>query len=205
MTAGLILAAGAALACKGPKVMFQDDFRQIDDNWNVDPHVDSVTVEDGKVKVKADPSGGYTVLYGGVVFDDADLCVTVQVPRHMENGAQAAAGPVFWAQDYDNYYTFTITPDGVAALARLIRGRWHYLLIRVADRIKTRPGDKNVLRVTTKGNSITTYINDVKFATVRAQVPENGGEIGLHAQSEQAHRDTWKFMDLKVTDLLSSV
>jgi hypothetical protein len=71
--------------------------------------------------------------------------------------------------------------------------------------IKTRPGDKNVLRVTTEGNSVTTYINDVKFATVKAQVPQNGGEIGLHAQSEQAHRDTWKFMDLKVTDLPSSV
>ena len=205
MTASLIVAAGPALACKGSKVMFQDDFRQIDDSWNVGPHADSVTVEDGKVKVKADPSAGYTVLYGGAIFDDADLCVTVQVPRQTENGAQAAAGPVFWAQDYDNYYTFTITPDGVAAIARLIRGRWHYVLIREADSIKTRPGDKNVLRVTTKGNSVTTYINDVKFATVKARVPENGGEIGLHAQSEQAHRDTWKFMNLKVTDLPSSV
>ena len=205
MTASLIVAAGPALACKGPKVMFQDDFRQIDDSWNVGPHADSVTVEDGKVKVKADPSAGYTVLYGGAIFDDADLCVTVQVPRQTENGAQAAAGPVFWAQDYDNYYTFTITPDGVAAIARLIRGRWHYVLIREADSIKTRPGDKNILRVTTKGNWVTTYINDVKFATVKAQVPENGGQIGLHVQSEHAHRDTWKFMNLKVTDLPSSV
>jgi len=205
MIAGLILAAGPALACKGPNVLFQDDFRQIDDSWNVDPHADAVTIEDGKVKVKADPNAGYTVLYGGLIFDDADLCVTVQVPRQTENGAQAAAGPVFWAQDYDNYYTFTITPDGVAAIARLIRGRWHYVLVREADGIKKHPGDKNVLRVSTKGNSVTTYINDVKFATVKAQVPENGGRIGLHAESEQAHRDTWKFMDLKVTDLASSV
>jgi hypothetical protein len=149
IAAGLILAAGPALACKGPNVLFQDDFRQIDDSWNVDPHADAVTIEDGKVKVKADPSAGYTVLYGGLNFDDADLCVTVQVPRQTENGAQVAAGPVFWAQDFDNYYTFTITPDGVAAIARLIKGRWHYLLIRDADGIKTRPGDKNVLRVTT--------------------------------------------------------
>jgi hypothetical protein len=205
MTAGLILAAGPALACKGPIIMFQDDFRQIDDSWNVDPHADAVSVEDGKVKVKADPSAGYTVLYGGLIFDDADLCVTVQVPRETQNGAQAVAGPVFWARDYDNYYTFTITPDGVAAIARLIKGRWHYLLIRQADGIKTHPGDKNVLRVTTKGNSVSTYINDIKFATVKAQVPQDGGQIGLYAQSEQAHRDTWKFMDLKVTDLPLSV
>ena len=43
--------------------------------------------------------------------------------------------------------------------------------------------------------------NDIKFATVKAQVPQDGGQIGLYAQSEQAHRDTWKFMSLKVTDL----
>jgi len=81
MTAGLILAAVPALACEGPHVKFQDDFRQIDDSWNVGPHADTVTVEDGKVKVKADPSAGYTVLYGGLIFDDADLCVTVQVAQ----------------------------------------------------------------------------------------------------------------------------
>ena len=206
MTACLILAVGPALACKGPNVKFTDDFRQVDDSWSVDPNSDAVTVEDGKVKIKADPSTGYTVLYGGLIFDDADLCITVQMPRQTDNGTQAAAGPVFWAQDYSNYYTFAITPVGAAAIVRLNKGRWLYVLdYRKAESIKTHPGDKNVLRVTTQGNSITTYINDVKFATVKAQVPDNGGQIGLHAESEPAHRDTWKFIDFKVTDLPLSV
>jgi hypothetical protein len=65
----------------------------------------------------------------------------------------------------------------------------------------TRPFDKNVLRVTTRGNLITTYINNTKFATVGAQVPEGDGLIGLHAESEMAHRNAWEFMDLKITDL----
>jgi len=152
--------------------------------------------------VKADPSGGYTVLYGGSIFDDADLCVTVQVPSKTGNSDQLAAGPVFWAQDYNNYYTFDMTPGGSAAIVRRLRGKWVYVLdYRKAEGIKTQPGDKNVLRVTTSGNTVTTYINDVKFASVKAQVPENGGQIGLHAESEQAHRDTWKFLNLKVTDL----
>jgi len=204
MTAGLILAAGSALACKGSKVKFMDDFRQVDDSWSVDRGSDTVTVEDGKARIKADPSKGYTVLYGGFIFDDADLCVTVQVPRETDNGDQTAAGPVFWGQDYDNYYAFAITPGGAAGIMRRVKGRWVYVLdYRRADGIKTQPGDKNVLRVTTRGNSVTTYINDVKFATVRAQVPEIGGQIGLHAESEQAHRDTWDFLDLRVTDLPS--
>ena len=200
--AGVILAATPAFACKGPNVKFSDDFRQVDDSWGIDPKSDTVSVEDGKVKVKADPSGGFTILYGGPVFDDADLCVTVQVPSQTGKSDELAAGPVFWAQDYNNYYTFAITPGGKAAIVRRYRGRWVYVLdYRNADGLKTQPGDKNVLRVTTKGSSVTTYINDVKFATVKAQVPENGGQIGLHAESEQAHRDTWKFINLKVTDL----
>ena len=202
VAAGMLLAAGPALAGKGVNTKFTDDFRQVDDSWGVDPKSDTVSVEDGKVKVKADPSGGYTVLYGGSIFDDADLCVTVQVPSKTGNSDQLAAGPVFWAQDYNNYYTFDITPGGSAAIVRRLRGKWVYVLdYRKAEGIKTQPGDKNVLRVTTSGNTVTTYINDVKFASVKAQVPENGGQIGLHAESEQAHRDTWKFLNLKVTDL----
>jgi hypothetical protein len=206
MAAGLILAFGPALACKGPNVKFTDDFRQIDDSWAVDPDTDAVTVEGGKARIKAGASEGFTVLYGGFIFDDADLCVTVEVPELTDNANQPAAGPIFWGEDYDNYYIFAITPGGAAAIVRRIKGRWVYVLgYRKVDSIKTRPGDKNVLRVTTRGNSITTYINDTKFATVRAQVPENGGQIGLHAESEMAHRSTWEFIDLKVTDLPLSV
>ncbi|MBV9635577.1 MAG: hypothetical protein JOZ40_13210, partial [Methylobacteriaceae bacterium] len=56
----LVLAAGPALACKGKEVKFSDDFRQVDDSWGADPSSDAVTVEDGKVKVKAKVNGSYT-------------------------------------------------------------------------------------------------------------------------------------------------
>jgi hypothetical protein len=206
MAAGLILAVGPALACKGPNVKFTDDFRQIDDSWDIDPDTDTVTVEDGKARIKADASEGFTVLYGGFIFDDADFCVTVRVTGLADNANQPAAGPVFWGEDYNNYYTFTITPGGEAAIVRRIKGRWLYVLdYRKVDSIKTGPGDKNVLRVTTRGDSITAYINDTKLATVRAQVPKDGGQVGLHAESEMARRNIWEFIDLKVTDLPLSV
>jgi hypothetical protein len=202
LMASALLAARPALACNGPNVKFSDDFRQVDDNWGVDPNADAVTVEDGKVKVKADPSGGYTILYGGTVFADADICVTVQVPSQTSQADQLAAGPVFWAEDYNNYFTFDITPGGSAAIIRRVNGRWVYVIdYKKADGIKTKPGDKNVLRVTLDGNTLTTYVNGIKFASAKAQVPAGGGQIGLHAESERAHRDTWKFLDLKVTDI----
>jgi hypothetical protein len=206
ITAGLILVTGPALACKGPNVKFMDDFRQIDDSWAVDADTDTVTVQDGKATIKAGASEGFTVLYGGFIFDDADFCVTARVTGLTDNANQSAAGLVFWGEDYSNYYTFAITPGGEAAIVRRVKGTWFYVIdYRKFDSIKTGPGDKNVLRVTTRGDSIMTYVNDMKFATVRAQVPKNGGQIGLHAESEMAHRNTWEFVDLKVTDLPLSI
>jgi hypothetical protein len=206
MTAGLILVVGPALACKGPNVKFMDDFQQIDDSWGVDLDTDTVTVEDRKARIKAPANEGFTVLYRGFIFDDADFCVTVQMPRLTDNDNRPAAGPVFWGEDYGNYYVFTITPGGEAAIVRRVRGTWFYVIdYRKVDSIKIEPGDKNVLRVTTRGNLITTYINDTRFATVRAQVPKDGGQIGLHAESEVTRRNIWEFIDLKVTDLPPSV
>jgi hypothetical protein len=43
-------------------------------------------------------------------------------------------------------------------------------------------------------------VNGEKFASIKGQLPEGGGAIGLYAQSEKSSRDTWKFFDLKITE-----
>jgi hypothetical protein len=191
----------AAAGCAG-KVLLTDDFRQVDASWGTDSNGDAVTVEDGKVKIKADVNSGYTVLYGGLTFDDAEICVTAQVPRRLTDVGQLAAGPVFWAEDYSNFYTFNVAPDGTAAILRKVKGKYiPVIAYRKADGIKTQPGDKNQLRLVTSGNYITAYINGVKFASARGQPPAGGGQVGLRAESEKAQRDTWKFLDFKVTQV----
>ncbi|MBV9220185.1 MAG: hypothetical protein JOY94_12285 [Methylobacteriaceae bacterium] len=198
----LVLAAGPALACKGKEVKFSDDFRQVDDSWGADPSSDAVTVEDGKVKVKAKVNGSYTLLYNGALFDDADICVTVQIPNKIEDPTQLEAALVFWAEDYNNLYALYIAPSGKATLSRLVNNKWHDVVPwRDTASVKTDPGAKNVLRVTTSGTQITAYINDVQFAAVRGQLPHGGGTVGLRAESEGTQRDAWKFIDLKVTDV----
>ena len=196
---GLAVAATPALACKGKNVQFTDAFRQVDKSWGVDP--DAVSVEDGKVKIKADPTSNYVVLYKGPKFVDADLCVTVQIPTLFGGRAELRAGAVFWAVNYDSYYAFLIQADGRAALMRFEKGIMTPVVpLRAIAGLNTAPGAKNVLRLTTSGNSVTAYVNDEKFASINGRVPDGGGQFGLFAQSEEAHRDTWKFTDLKVTD-----
>ena len=124
------------------------------------------------------------------------------MPNVVNNNDNTMAGPIFWQKDYDNYYMFMITPSGFAELARKHEGKWISVIDwRPDQNIKQQPGSNNVLRVVSKGNTITAFINDVRFAAVKGQMPDGGGRIGMRAQSEQNQVDTWKFSALKVTDL----
>ena len=162
----LVSTSAPAWACKGTKTLFSDDFQQVDSSWGLD--APDVMVEDGKVKVKPQPNISNLLVYKGLVFGDADLCLTVRMPNVVSNDDNTMAGPIFWQKDYDNYYMFMITPSGFAEIARKLDGKWVTVIDWRADsNIKLPAGSSNVLRVVTDGNTIATYINDAKFATVK--------------------------------------
>jgi hypothetical protein len=200
VVAALTLVSAPAFACNGTKTLFTDNFREVDASWGLDSP--DVSVEDGKVKVKAQPDISNLLIYKGLLFSDADFCLTSRMPKVVSNSDNTMAGPIFWAQDYDNYYMFMITPSGYAELTRKVKGNWIDVIPwRQETNIKRDAGSNNVLEIQTRGDSITAFINGAKFATVRGQVPDGGGQIGMRAQSEKEQVDTWKFSQLKVTDL----
>ena len=200
--AAVLVAAGPAWACRGAKTLFSDDFKQVDSSWGFDSP--DVSVEEGKVKVKPQPDISNLLIYKAILFSNADYCVTVRTPNSLTDTDNTMAGPLFWATDYDNYYMFMITPSGYAELTRKVAGKWINVVEWKQDpNIKRDPGSKNVLEVETNGDTITTFINGQQFASVKGQMPEGGGQIGMRAQSEKAQVDTWKFTALKVTDLPS--
>jgi hypothetical protein len=190
----------AASGCTG-KVLLSDDFRQVDDSWGTVP--ESVSVEDGKVKVKTDANGHYGFGYNGQSFDNADYCVTVQNPNNATdiNDTNLLAGLLFWSKDDATAYSLFVQPNGAAAIGRAAKGQWSTpVSFRMFAAVNKGAGAKNMLHVTTNGNSVIAYINGQMFASIRVRAPAGGGEIGFWAQSEAAHRDSWKFFDLKVTE-----
>ena len=84
LAAALMLAASPAFACKGSKVLFSDDFKQVDSSWGFDSP--DVQVEEGKVKVKPQPDISNLLVYKGILFGDADYCLT-------RADTQSAIGP----------------------------------------------------------------------------------------------------------------
>ena len=194
-------APSADSGCNG-KVLLSDDFKEADSSWGASP--EKVSVEEHKVKVKTDPNGHTGFAYSGQNFGDADYCVTVQSPNNLKdvNDSNLLAGLLFWAaHDEPSAYSVFVQPNGAVAVGRALKGNWTTPVpFRLFGAFKKGAGAKNMLRVSTSANSIIVFINGLKFASLRAQEPEGGGEIGFWAQSEKSSRDTWKFFNLKVTE-----
>ena len=193
-----LLTATPAFACGTGKVLFSDDFKQVDASWGFDSP--DVQVEEGKVKVKPQPDISNLLVYKGLLFTDADYCLTVRVPNKLSDNDNTMAGPIFWAKDYDNYYMFMVTPSGFAEITRKVNGKWIDVVEwkQSAD-IKRTTGAQNVLEVKTEAGTVSTFINGQPFASVKGQAPDGGGQIGMRAQSEKDQTDTWKFSGLQVT------
>lgn len=188
-------------ACGGGKVLLSDDFREIDYKWGVEKDNPAVSVEDGKVKVKPREDRRFQFVYGDARFDDAEICVTAQFPRTVENAADVIGGVIFWAHDLANYYGFAISPTGNAGLVRQVNGKFVNLVaFRKAEGLNTQPGARNVLRVIVKGGSITSYVNGVRFDGVNAEQPAGGGSVGFFVQSESGRPNAWKFGRLIVSN-----
>lgn len=177
----LVVGSGGAMAaCKtGPDTLFEDRFDTLDDPWG--SSVD-YGVEDGQFVIK--PPAGYNTatINSAALYDDVDVCVdmVVQAPAQQND----CGAIIFWAIDYDNYYSFQISSDGQASFWRRQRGKWlNQTSWRATAGIEKGATVINELRVITDGAKAKLFINGTLFREVKGQPPKNGSEIGLLACS----------------------
>ena len=65
-------------------------------------------------------------------------------------------------------------------------------------------GQANKLRVVTKGQAATAYINDQEVTTFNGQPPSGGGCVGVSGGSPENAQNTWQFTNLKVAAIPSA-
>lgn len=182
--------AGPAMACKGKTVLFEDDFKMADPGWDVDQ---ALSIDFGGAKLTTAPNKGWSALYSGSIFEDADFCIDMTFDKASDN---SAAGILFWAQDYGHYYWLALTPAGDFAVYRITQGRWLTPVTkRKADSAKPGTGQANRLRVVTKGNVATVFVNDKQVIAFKGQPPTGGGQIGLRSENDTVAA----FGNLKIT------
>ena len=174
----VLLAVTAGLASK---VLFEDKFTALDPSWGAPGPI--MDVKDGKLIITPEMSTSQTVLNQGNVFpNDAEGSFAMTFVKAPAPGW--GSGLVFWARDYNEYYAVLMNPEGWFAVQRYVAGR--YLLPvawRESDAIKQGEGAENQVKVVTKANKATVFINGKEVISLSGQPPQGGTLIGFKVSS----------------------
>jgi hypothetical protein len=187
----------SAAPCPGT-VVLQDAFTSPNTSLDVAVYPqDKIAIQGGKAEITFQQSGsGRAEEYWGARFGDVNVCVTVSEPA-TDKAENQSAGVVFWGTDYNSYYTFQIQPgSGQYAVAEYTPGTsgstWTFPVAWTANAavVKTM-GATNTLRVQTKGNTATLFVNDQQVGTVSGTPPSGGGQVGFYGGSSSTSMSTW--------------
>ncbi len=192
----LLFTAKSTLACKGGQVLFQDNFVALDPAWGNQSQ--NLSVRDGKLVIQPDVNTGFVRLNQANLYNDIDACIKVSMAK--SDDLAWGGGLVFWAKDESNYYALLVSGDGQFSVRRYVSDRglnpvdW-----RENSAIKKGVGQINELRIVTRGNQATAYINGTEVVTFNGQPPEGGSLIGVKGSSAEKSQIVWEFSDLKIT------
>jgi hypothetical protein len=192
----LCAASGTASACKGTaNAVLDDNFKNPEPGWGQADTVAAFT-PDG-LTLTPPPSGSAWRWNTNYTMPHGDWCVEVMSPTKLPEPANedtvGAVGVWFWDKDSENFYTATITLDGLASVMRLAAGKWLTITDpkRVSS-IKTAAGAVNEIEVVTDGSTAQFYVNDALVGEIHGQAPANGGNPGIYGESGPKGT-TWLF------------
>jgi hypothetical protein len=193
----------AAATCPGI-VVAQDSFATPNPAWDATVYPQTkFLIQGGKAEVSIiQPGYSRVEEYWGARYGDVDLCITVATPATDKAEGQVG-GLVFWATDYNNYYTLLVNPaNGQFAVAqKLPSGQWSFPVAWAASpAVVQGTGKVNTLRVQTREKTATLFVNDQQVGSFTGTPPAGGGQVGFYAESEKSatSTDTFDFTDFAV-------
>ena len=203
---GLLSALPAAAATCPGNVIFQDSFTSANTSLDLGVYPQSkIAIQGGKATVTLLNTGMARVdEYWGARYGDANVCLTVGTLATEKADGQTG-GIVFWAADYNSYYDFQVSPTiGQFDVAQhLPNGQWAMPVAWTASPAIVKDlGKTNVLRLQTKGNTATLFINDQQVGTFNGTPPAGGGQVGFFAQATGP--DNVELSDFSVTSSQSA-
>ncbi len=189
----VLLMVTAGLAAK---VLYEDKFTSLDPSWAApSPTIDA---KDGKLTIT--PDKGMTNTYlnqANFLPDDIEADYTLAFVK--ADDPTYGSGLLFWASGYDSWYSILINANGWFAVQRLVSG--HYLLPvawREDPSIKKGVGAENQVKVVTKGNQATLFINGKQIVSVSGQPPQGGQLIGFKVASGSQGQNSVAFSNFQV-------
>jgi len=187
------LAVTAGLAAN---VIFEDKFTTLDPSWAAPSAM--INAKDGKLIITPDKNVVQTYLnQANILPNDMEANYTV---TFVKAAAPAyGSGLVFWAKDLDNWYCLQINANGWFAVERHTSD---HRLMPVAWRedasLKKGEGAENQVKLVTKGNQGTIFINGKEVLSFTGQPPEGGSLIGFRVSSGPQDSNSVAFSNFQV-------
>lgn len=170
-----------ALACQGGETLFDDRFDSFGSSWG--SPTANIFNQGGRLIIKLEAAKIDWAINNTPPYGDIDACVN---STWVDGGDpnKTWVGMIFWYQDPQNFYALGVSPLGTSAVWRLQRNRWLQQVQWVDTKeVRTGAGALNSLRVVTKGNIATLYVNDVQVRQLKGHPPPGGQLIGLISEN----------------------
>ncbi len=199
--AAAFAAAPIVNACEGNQVLVEDSFRRPSERWGYPDQFH--TIGNGKMIIAPALNRSYMAWVDAPEHSliDMDACVDVAIARGGPQLIHTYGGLAFWVSHYNEFYELIVGPSGAVGVDRRLPDR-RLMIVPFATSTAVKSGFNQVnrLRVKSRGNTATLYINGIQVANITGEPPPRGGYVGLTAQSGPNTRDVYEFTNFKVTN-----
>ncbi len=196
----LVPAANAALldACKpNASVAFFDNFNPHNAGWYAP--ADTHSFNDGEIIIKPKAKSNAQMFFPSLIFKAATVCGDIKSPSQAKPSGSSNGSLVFWAVDYQNYYTASVYQDGTYDVYRRIDGRWEQVRPRSpAPSIVQGNSAVNRMKIAFDGDVATLILNDASVIQFTGQPPAAGSFVGIAADSDPDAETEWTFLNTVV-------
>ena len=194
-------ATSVATGCKlDIPTTFADDFKTSDPGWVLTSQIGYFA--DGNLVLNALDGRISRALYPPLRFKNVTICAEMKSPPQIgKPDANTDGGVMFWATDNSNFYLASVYPNGTYSIYRMAADTWAPIVARTPFAgVKQGANAINEIRVTTKDNVATMYINGAKAQEIRGQPPKDNSSIGLYGASATGERNEWRMLSVVVAD-----
>jgi hypothetical protein len=157
-----------------------------------------VRVEDGKFIIAPETERWKVVLNQDTILPN-NMDASVSLTFQKANDPTFGSGLIFWAKDFTNFYVLALTPAGDFGIQHYAAKRWLTPVgWRKIDSARKGENVENILRVVTKGNEATAYVNGQEIISFTGEPPQEGSLIGLKGSSGPKGGNAAAFTNLKI-------
>ncbi len=158
----------------------------------------AVFAKNGAVHIAVGANSADWLTYTGFTFTDMDASLTITPNTTTGN----TAGLMFWAPGNGDFFEFDVSDvSGTFAIEHHIAAGnpvWQNI-VPFTKSAAIKIGGPNTLRVVTKGNSVSLFINGQSIGGLNVMAPAGGGMVGFEAEGSAKGPADYAFTNLTVS------